>query len=92
MVDFWAFSTEEGEWGREIMSMHHTRNALQRLTPRVGPRWSAPVLACQACRPELVEPVARIHTFLLCLIASLLDQLRAQHPPAQCICGGALSS
>ena len=37
MVDFWAFSTEEGEWGREIMSMHHTRNALQRLTPRVGP-------------------------------------------------------
>ena len=37
MVDFWAFSTEDGEWGREIMSMHHTRNALQRLTPRVGP-------------------------------------------------------
>ena len=42
MVDFWAFSTEEGEWGREIMSMHHTRNALQRLTPRVGPWLSAP--------------------------------------------------
>lgn len=36
VVDFWAFSTEEGEWGREIMSMHHTRNALQRMTPRVG--------------------------------------------------------
>ena len=38
VVDFWAFSTEEGEWGREIMSMHHTRNALQRMTPRVRPR------------------------------------------------------
>ena len=38
VVDFWAFSTEEGEWGREIMSMHHTRNALQRMTPQVRPR------------------------------------------------------
>ncbi|KAK9825874.1 hypothetical protein WJX81_007667 [Elliptochloris bilobata] len=36
VVDFWAFSTEEGEWGREIMSMHHTRNALQRMTPQAG--------------------------------------------------------
>lgn len=33
VVDFWAFSTEK--WGREIMSMHHTRNALCRTTPRV---------------------------------------------------------
>jgi hypothetical protein len=32
-VDFWAFSEEE--WGKEIMSMHHTRNALQKLTPQV---------------------------------------------------------
>lgn len=34
VVDFWAFSTEK--WGREIMSMHHTRNALTRTTPRAG--------------------------------------------------------
>jgi len=34
VVDFWAFSTEK--WGREIMSMHHTRNALCRTTPRAG--------------------------------------------------------
>ena len=33
MVDFWAFSTKE--WGAEIMSMHHTRNALCRTTPKV---------------------------------------------------------
>lgn len=33
VVDFWAFSTEE--WGKEIMSMHHTRNALQKMTPQV---------------------------------------------------------
>ena len=33
VVDFWAFSTEE--WGKEIMSMHHTRNALQKSTPQV---------------------------------------------------------
>ena len=33
MVDFWAFSTEK--WGQEIMSMHHTRNALQYSTPKV---------------------------------------------------------
>ena len=35
VVDFWAFST--AEWGKEILSMHHTRNALQKLTPQVGP-------------------------------------------------------
>ena len=34
VVDFWAFSEEE--WGKEIMSMHHTRNALQKLTPQVS--------------------------------------------------------
>jgi uncharacterized protein YcgI (DUF1989 family) len=33
VVDFWAFSTEK--WGLEIMSMHHTRTALCRTTPRV---------------------------------------------------------
>ncbi len=33
VVDFWAFSTSE--WGKEIMSMHHTRNALQKMTPQV---------------------------------------------------------
>ena len=33
VVDFWAFSEEE--WGKEIMSMHHTRNALQKSTPQV---------------------------------------------------------
>ncbi|EIE25881.1 hypothetical protein COCSUDRAFT_32414 [Coccomyxa subellipsoidea C-169] len=34
VVDFWAFSTSE--WGKEIMSMHHTRNALQKMTPQAG--------------------------------------------------------
>jgi len=34
VVDFWAFST--AEWGQEIMSMHHTRNALQKSTPQAG--------------------------------------------------------
>ena len=32
VVDFWAFSTDK--WGQEIMSMHHTRNALQYSTPK----------------------------------------------------------
>ena len=40
VVDFWAFATEK--WGKEIMSMHHTRNALCRTTPRV----SAPLRFC----------------------------------------------
>lgn len=34
VVDFWAFSEED--WGKEIMSMHHTRNALQKSTPQVS--------------------------------------------------------
>ena len=34
VVDFWAFST--AKFGQEIMSMHHTRNALTRLIPRVS--------------------------------------------------------
>ena len=42
VVDFWAFSTEQ--WGKEIMSMHHTRNALQKSTPQV-------IFPCQRALP-----------------------------------------
>ncbi len=34
VVDFWAFGTEA--FGEEIMSMHHTRNAIQRMIPQAG--------------------------------------------------------
>ncbi len=46
VVDFWAFSTEK--WGAEIMSMHHTRNALQYFTPKVRTLFQScwPVAAC----------------------------------------------
>ena len=39
VVDFWAFSTEK--FGMELLSMHHTRNALQRMTPKVRQDWHA---------------------------------------------------
>jgi len=54
VVDFWAFSTEEGEWGREIMSMHHTRNALQRMTPQVGGSVLWPALHCSGMTCQCV--------------------------------------
>ena len=54
VVDFWAFSTDA--WGEEIMSMHHTRNANQKLNPTVS---SVPAVA--ACKHTKEITALRLH-------------------------------
>ena len=62
VVDFWAFST--AKFGQEIMSMHHTRNALTRLIPRVSRCMRGMKCLQQVCRvlPHKLLYTGRRHT------------------------------
>ena len=62
VVDFWAFST--AKFGQEIMSMHHTRNALTRLIPRVSCYIRGTRHLRQVCRvvPDILLCTGRRHT------------------------------